>query len=55
MNFFKTFNPKNSEQAAVAEIKQNMKEEISEIFIYLIQLIDKPGIDLEEEVNKKLK
>lgn len=47
------FQWKTSEQA-VAETKQNMKEEISDIFIYLIQLVDKLGIDLEEEVYKKL-
>ncbi|WP_379969551.1 nucleotide pyrophosphohydrolase [Ectobacillus sp. sgz5001026] len=47
------FQWKTSEQA-VSETKQNMKEEMADIFIYLIQLVDKLGIDLEEEVYKKL-
>lgn len=47
------FQWKSSEQA-VSQTKQNMKEELADIFIYLIQLVDKLGIDLEEEVYKKL-
>jgi NTP pyrophosphatase (non-canonical NTP hydrolase) len=39
---------------AIAESKQNIKEEMADILIYLVQLADKMEIDLEEEVIKKL-
>ena len=47
------FQWKSSEEA-IAETKQNIKEEMADIFIYLVQLADKMEIDFEEEVNKKL-
>lgn len=33
---------------------QNIKEEMADILIYLLQLADKMEINLEEEVSKKL-
>jgi NTP pyrophosphatase (non-canonical NTP hydrolase) len=39
---------------AIAESKQNIKEEMADILIYLVQLADKMDINLEEEVSKKL-
>ncbi|MCM3654303.1 nucleotide pyrophosphohydrolase [Metabacillus litoralis] len=47
------FQWKNSEEAIVKS-KQNMKEEMADILIYLIQMADKLEIDLEEEVYQKL-
>lgn len=47
------FQWKSSEEAIVAT-KQNMKEEIADVFIYLVQLADKLEIDLEKEVEAKL-
>lgn len=41
-------------EEAIAESKQNIKEEMADILIYLVQLADKLEIDLEEEVSKKL-
>jgi NTP pyrophosphatase (non-canonical NTP hydrolase) len=43
-----------SSEEAVKETKQNMKEEMADILIYLVQLADKLDVDLEEEVYKKL-
>jgi NTP pyrophosphatase (non-canonical NTP hydrolase) len=43
-----------SSESAVADSKQNIKEEMADILIYLIQLADKMDVDLEEEVLKKL-
>ena len=34
--------------------KQSSKEEIADVFIYLLRLCDKLGIDLEEAVDEKL-
>ena len=45
------FQWKSSEEA-IAETKQNIKEEMADIYIYLVQLADKMEIDLEEEVEK---
>ncbi|MDR6123513.1 NTP pyrophosphatase (non-canonical NTP hydrolase) [Bacillus sp. SLBN-46] len=39
---------------AIEESKQNIKEEMADILIYLVQLADKMEIDLEEEVSNKL-
>jgi NTP pyrophosphatase (non-canonical NTP hydrolase) len=39
---------------AVEETRQNIKEEMADVLIYLVQLADKMDIDLEEEVYKKL-
>ena len=39
---------------AIVESKQNIKEEMADILIYLVQLADKMEINLEEEVSKKL-
>ena len=39
---------------AIAESKQNIKEGMADILIYLVQLADKMDINLEEEVSKKL-
>lgn len=47
------FQWKSSEQA-IHDSKQNIKEEMADILIYLIQMADKLEIDLEEEVLKKL-
>ncbi len=47
------FQWKTSEEA-VAETEENIKEEIADVLIYLIQLADKMEINLEEEVSKKL-
>ncbi|MBZ5753277.1 MULTISPECIES: nucleotide pyrophosphohydrolase [Metabacillus] len=47
------FQWKNSEEA-IAESKQNIKEEMADILIYLIQMADKLEIDIEEEVYQKL-
>jgi NTP pyrophosphatase (non-canonical NTP hydrolase) len=41
-------------EEAITESKQNIKEEMADILIYLVQLADKLEIDLEEEVSKKL-
>lgn len=48
------FQWKSSEEA-VADTMQNIKEEMADVFIYLLQLADKLDIDLEEEALKKLK
>jgi NTP pyrophosphatase (non-canonical NTP hydrolase) len=44
-----------SSQEAVKDSKQNIKEEMADILIYLVQLEDKLDIDLEEEVLEKMK
>lgn len=31
-----------------------VKEEVADVFIYLVRLADKLGIDIEKEVNKKI-
>ena len=41
-------------EEAIAESTQNIKEEMADILIYLLQLADKMEINLEEEVSKKL-
>lgn len=43
-----------SSESAVENSKQNIKEEMADILIYLVQLADKLEIDLEEEVLNKL-
>jgi NTP pyrophosphatase (non-canonical NTP hydrolase) len=48
------FQWKTSEEA-VRDARQNIKEEMADILIYLIQLADKLDIDLEEEVLEKMK
>jgi NTP pyrophosphatase (non-canonical NTP hydrolase) len=48
------FQWKSSEEA-VKDSKQNIKEEMADILIYLVQLADKMDIDLEEEVLEKMK
>jgi NTP pyrophosphatase (non-canonical NTP hydrolase) len=47
------FQWKTSEEAII-ESKQNIKEEMADILIYLVQLADKMEINLEEEVSRKL-
>ncbi len=47
------FQWKNSEEA-VAESIQNIKEEMADVFIYLLQLAEKMNVDLEEEAFKKI-
>jgi NTP pyrophosphatase (non-canonical NTP hydrolase) len=47
------FQWRNSEEA-VAESRQNIKEEMADVFIYLLQLAEKMNIDLEEEAFKKM-
>ncbi|HYK73577.1 MAG TPA: nucleotide pyrophosphohydrolase [Pseudoneobacillus sp.] len=50
------FQWKSSEEAVNDKDSfQNMKEEMADILIYLIQLADKLEIDLEEEVLEKMK
>ena len=41
-------------EEAIAESKQNIKEEMADILIYLVQLADKLDINIEEEVLNKL-
>jgi NTP pyrophosphatase (non-canonical NTP hydrolase) len=48
------FQWKSSEEA-VADSRQNIKEEMADVLIYLLQLADKMDVDLEEEVYQKLK
>ena len=48
------FQWKTSEEAVKAS-EQNIKEEMADILIYLVQLADKMDIDLEKEVLKKMK
>jgi NTP pyrophosphatase (non-canonical NTP hydrolase) len=48
------FQWKSSEEA-VRDSKQNIKEEMADILIFLVQLADKLEIDLEEEVLEKMK
>ena len=47
------FQWKDSE-AAVNDSFENIKEEMADVFIYLLQLADKLNVDLEEEALKKL-
>ncbi|HWJ77530.1 MAG TPA: nucleotide pyrophosphohydrolase [Niallia sp.] len=47
------FQWKSSEEAKHKDM-QNIKEEMADVLIYLIQLADKLGIDLEEEGLKKM-
>ena len=47
------FQWKSSEEA-IRDTKQNIKEEMADILIYLVQMADKLEINLEEEVFKKL-
>ncbi|MED4226509.1 nucleotide pyrophosphohydrolase [Neobacillus cucumis] len=47
------FQWKTSEEA-LAESRENIKDEIADILIYLIQLADKMDINLDEEVTRKL-
>ena len=48
------FQWKSSEEAIVDSI-QNIKEEMADILIYLVQMADKLEVDLEQEVYHKLK
>ncbi len=48
------FQWKDSKEAVNDSI-ENIKEEMADVFIYLLQLADKLDIDLEEEALKKLK
>ena len=48
------FQWRDSEEA-VNDSLQNIKEEMADVFIYLLQLADKLDIDLEEEALRKLK
>ncbi|KUP04349.1 nucleotide pyrophosphohydrolase [Bacillus coahuilensis m2-6] len=43
-----------SSEEAVAESNQNIKEEMADVLIYLLQLAEKMDIDLEEEAFKKM-
>lgn len=47
------FQWRNSEEA-VSESKQNIKEEMADVFIYLLQLAEKMDVDLQEEAFKKM-
>ncbi|GIN94415.1 nucleotide pyrophosphohydrolase [Siminovitchia terrae] len=41
-------------EKAVADSEQNIKEEMADVFIYLLQLAEKMNIDLKEEAFKKM-
>ena len=43
-----------SSEEAVASTSQNIKEEMADVLIYLLQLANKMNLDLEEEVYKKI-
>jgi NTP pyrophosphatase (non-canonical NTP hydrolase) len=43
-----------SSEEATTESMQNIKEEMADVLIYLLQLVDKLDVDLEEEVHKKM-
>lgn len=43
-----------SSEEAICNSKQNIKEEMADVLIYLVQMADLLDIDLEEEVLKKL-
>ncbi|KML40627.1 nucleotide pyrophosphohydrolase [Cytobacillus oceanisediminis] len=47
------FQWKSSEEALESSA-ENIKEEMADVLIYLLQLADKMDIDLEEEVFKKM-
>ena len=47
------FQWKSSEEA-LATSRQNIKEEMADVFIYLIQMADIMDVNLEEEVIRKL-
>ncbi|KAF0822741.1 nucleotide pyrophosphohydrolase [Cytobacillus firmus] len=47
------FQWKSSEEALESSA-ENIKEEMADVLIYLLQLADKMDIDLEEEVLKKM-
>jgi NTP pyrophosphatase (non-canonical NTP hydrolase) len=47
------FQWKSSEEAAT-DTRQNIKEEMADVLIYLVQLADSLDVDLEDEVYKKL-
>ncbi|MFE4525664.1 nucleotide pyrophosphohydrolase, partial [Cytobacillus firmus] len=47
------FQWKSSEEALELSA-ENIKEEMADVLIYLLQLADKMDIDLEEEVLKKM-
>ncbi|PGW29503.1 nucleotide pyrophosphohydrolase [Bacillus cereus] len=47
------FQWKSSEEA-LATSRQNIKEEMADVFIYLIQMADKMDVNLEKEVIRKL-
>ncbi|MFZ3591335.1 nucleotide pyrophosphohydrolase [Bacillus sp. DJP31] len=43
-----------SSEEAIDESRQNIKEEMADVLIYLLQLADSMGVDLEEEAYKKM-
>jgi NTP pyrophosphatase (non-canonical NTP hydrolase) len=43
-----------SSEKATTESMQNIKEEMADVLIYLLQLADKLDVDLEDEVHKKM-
>jgi NTP pyrophosphatase (non-canonical NTP hydrolase) len=43
-----------SNEEAIDESEQNIKEEMADVFIYLLQLALKMDVDLEEEAFKKM-
>ncbi|WP_064092299.1 nucleotide pyrophosphohydrolase [Rossellomorea aquimaris] len=47
------FQWKTSEEA-ISSNHQNIKEEMADVLIYLVQLADKMNVDLEKEVYQKL-
>ncbi|MFZ3590551.1 nucleotide pyrophosphohydrolase [Bacillus sp. DJP31] len=43
-----------SSEEAVIESMENIKEEMADVLIYLLQLADRLDVDLEEEVHRKM-
>lgn len=52
---FQWMTPEQSKSAAVdGELKQRIGEEVADVLLYLLQIADHTGLDLEQVVNDKL-
>jgi NTP pyrophosphatase (non-canonical NTP hydrolase) len=52
---FQWMTPEQSQSAfADAELKQHIGEELADVLLYLLQIADHTGVDLEQAVNDKL-
>jgi NTP pyrophosphatase (non-canonical NTP hydrolase) len=52
---FQWMTPEQSQSAPVdAGLKQRISEELADVLLYLLQIADHTGVDLEEAVNDKL-